>query len=78
MSPKFFFQFTPLRLALVSSLIYLAFTALSWIALIALQNWTSVGIWGLTATRWAWAVLNSLLFFVAFLVAWQIVMAKFR
>ncbi len=63
--------FTPFKVALIACAIYLAFVGTAPLTVMLLARFTSV--WGISATRWAWTVLNALLFMLAFALSWQIV-----
>jgi hypothetical protein len=63
--------FTPFKVALLACAIYLCFIGIAPLAVMLTSRF--VGIWGISATRWGWTVINALLFVVAFALSWQIV-----
>jgi hypothetical protein len=75
MSVGFVFRFTPIKLAVTACGIYLAFIGAGWLAIMLIAR--ASGIFGLSATRWGWTVLNTLFFLASFALAWQIVGPKF-
>ena len=67
--------FTPFKVALIACVIYIAFVGTAPLAIMLMSRF--IGVWGISATRWGWTVLNALLFFASFVLAWQIVGPKF-
>jgi len=67
----FHIAFTPFKVALLACAIYLLFIGTS--PLVVMLTSRFVGIWGVSATRGGWTVINALLFMLAFALAWQII-----
>ena len=72
---RFVFQFAPIRFALLSCAFYLArISALAILA--AFMNVVVFKNWGFSASRVAWLVLNTGVFFCASALAWRVLYTR--
>lgn len=67
----FHIAYVPFKVALLACAIYLFFIGISPLAVILTSRF--VGIWGISATRGGWTLINALLFMLAFALSWQII-----
>jgi hypothetical protein len=64
-------DFIPFKVALIACVIYLAFVGAAPLVVMPMSRF--IGVWGISATRWGWTLLNALAFFASFALSWQMV-----